>query len=422
MNTKLFTLIIFLAVYLYLIFFKRYRALGVWVGILILWFGGVVGAKMMIQEINWNVLGIFAGTLIIAELFIRSKVPVRLTDLLVDRSKTVGMAILWICILTGFISAFVENVATVLIVAPLALELAKRMKTSPVPFLIGIAICSNLQGTATLIGDPPSMILAGYESLTFNDFFFYRGRPSIFFAVELGAILSMFFLYLFYRRNRERVAPIPIEVVRSWVPTILLISMIIALAFSSILDPGFTYLGGIVCLGFGGLGLFWQWRKERTESKEVIKGYDWETTFFLAGIFVLVGALKGAGIIEEIANLMRSFTGASPFWNFTVIVWFSVLFSAFIDNVPYITAMIPVCHILADSLSLPPTLFVFGLLIGSCLGGNITPIGAAANITAMGMARKRGYQVGFIQFARIGLPFTILATLSGYLFVWFIWR
>jgi len=422
LSGKLFTLIIFIAVYLYLIFFKRNRGLGVWVGILLLWVGGMVGVKMMIKEINWNVLGIFAGTLIIAELFIRSRAPARLTDSLVKRSKTVGMAVLWICILTSFISAFVENVATVLIVAPLALQLAKRMKTSPVPFLIGIAISSNLQGTATLIGDPPSMILAGYERMTFNDFFFYQGRPSIFFAVELGAITSMFFLYLFYRRNRGRVTPIAIEKVKSWVPTILLISMVATLALSSVLDPGFTYLGGIVCLSFGGVGLVWQWIKERDESKEVMKGYDWETTLFLAGIFVLVGALKEAGVITEMANLMRSFIGPSPFWSFTVIVWLSVLFSAFIDNVPYITAMIPVSHLLADSLSLPPTLFVFGLLIGSCLGGNITPIGASANITAMGIARKRGYQVRFIDFARLGLPFTILATLSGYLFIWFVWR
>ncbi len=376
----------------------------------------------MIEEINWNVLGIFAGTLIIAELFIRSKVPVLLTDYLVDRSKTVGIAVLWICILTSFISAFVENVATVLIVAPLAMELAKRMKISPVPFLIGIAISSNLQGTATLIGDPPSMILAGYERMTFNDFFFFKGKPSIFFAVELGAATSMFFLYLLYRRNREKVTSVPVEKVESWVPTALLGSMIVALAISSILDPGFTCLGGIVCLGFGGVGLIWQWTKRRPVCKEVIRGYDWETTLLLAGIFILVGGLQRAGVIGELAGLLKSFTGTSPFWNFTVIVWFSVIFSAFIDNVPYITAMIPVCHLIADSLSLPSTLFVFGLLIGSCLGGNITPIGAAANITAMGIAKKRGYRVGFREFARIGLPFTVIATLCGYLFVWFVWR
>lgn len=422
MDTKLLALSVFISVYLYLIFFKRHRALGVWAGVFVLWVGGVLGVRMMIEEINWNVLGIFAGTLIIAELFIRSKVPVLLTDYLVDRSKTVGIAVLWICILTSFISAFVENVATVLIVAPLAMELAKRMKISPVPFLIGIAISSNLQGTATLIGDPPSMILAGYERMTFNDFFFFKGKPSIFFAVELGAATSMFFLYLLYRRNREKVTSVPVEKVESWVPTALLGSMIVALAISSILDPGFTCLGGIVCLGFGGVGLIWQWTKRRPVCKEVIRGYDWETTLLLAGIFILVGGLQRAGVIGELAGLLKSFTGTSPFWNFTVIVWFSVIFSAFIDNVPYITAMIPVCHLIADSLSLPSTLFVFGLLIGSCLGGNITPIGAAANITAMGIAKKRGYRVGFREFARIGLPFTVIATLCGYLFVWFVWR
>ena len=160
-----------------------------------------------------NVLGIFAGTLIVADLFIESLVPAWLADWLIQRSKKTWVALLAICALAGIISAFVENVATVLIVAPIALALAQRLKISPVPVLIGIAISSNLQGTATLIGDPPSMITAGFLShrwglqggtFGFNEFFFFRGKPSIFFAIQLGAIVSLVVLYWFFRKVRQR--------------------------------------------------------------------------------------------------------------------------------------------------------------------------------------------------------------------------
>lgn len=367
-------------------------------------------------------MGIFTGTLILAEIFIYSKVPTLLADFLVDRSKSVGMAILWVCALASFISAFVENVATVLIVAPIALVLAKKLKVSPVPFLIGLAISSNLQGTATLIGDPPSMILAGSLKLNFNDFFFFQGKPGIFFAVQLGAVFSFLILYLFFRKYKDPVIQVPREKVTSWIPTFFLLGLIVSLALAPIVDPEFQFLGGVICIGFGLMGFFWQIKQDRALSKEIWRRYDWDTTFFLAGIFVLVGILNDVGLITVLKNVLVKTLGNSPFVNYTFIVWFSVLVSAFIDNVPYITAMIPVTVQLSSEFGLPPYLLTFGLLIGACLGGNITPIGASANIVSVGILKREGYSVSFWQFIRIGLPFTLAATIMGYIFIWFVWR
>jgi Na+/H+ antiporter NhaD/arsenite permease-like protein len=401
----------------------------VWLGVLVLFLFSsliIVQPFLSIQSIpgfiNWNVIGIFIGTLILAEIFIISKVPVLLADILVNRSKNVGMAILWVCALASFISAFVENVATVLIVAPIALALAKKLKVSPVPFLIGLAISSNLQGTATLIGDPPSMILAGNLQLSFNDFFVLNGKPGIFFAVELGAISSFLVLYCFFRQYKQPVVTIPKEKVTSWIPTWFLLGLIVSLAISPVWDPEFRFLGGIICLVFGGIGLIWQAFQGKEIAREIWKRYDWDTTFFLAGIFVMVGILETAGLIDLLKDVIISTLGNRPFVNYVFIVWFSVLVSGFIDNVPYITAMIPVTIKLSSELGLGPYLLTFGLLIGACLGGNITPIGASANIVSVGILHREKYPTSFLQFVKIGLPFTVAATLVSFIFVWFVWR
>ena len=424
-DPKTTVLIVFCLVYVFLIFSRHYRALALWIGIGLLIVFGRVTPGHILSDINWNVIGIFAGTLVLAELFILSLVPARLAALLVSRSSTVGVAVLWICVLTSVISAFVENVATVLIVAPIALEISRRLKVSPVTFLIALAISSNLQGTATLIGDPPSMILAAYQKMSFNDFFILQGKPGIFFAVQLGAVLSFVVLYLIFRKYRQPVESIAAEPVSTWTPTVLLGLMIFCLAGASSLDPNFTFLGGVICVFFALLGLVHQYRRDRRgrdgRCRRVLRGYDVETTFFLAGIFVMVGALVRVGLIRDLALFIQSLTSGDPFWAYTIIVWTSVLLSAFVDNVPYLTAMIPVAALLSQGLGIPPQLMVFGLLIGSCLGGNITPIGASANIVAVGILRRQGYHTGFWEFVEIGLPFTLAATMGSYLFVYWIW-
>jgi Na+/H+ antiporter NhaD/arsenite permease-like protein len=429
LDPKLVVGIVFFLVYLYLVLFKRHRGTAVWSGVAILiLFSLLIYTQpfLSIQKIpvfiNWNVIGIFIGTLILAEIFIVSKVPVLLADILVNRSKNVGMAILWVCALASVISAFIENVATVLIVAPIALALARKLKVTPVPFLIGLAISSNLQGTATLIGDPPSMILAGNLHLNFNDFFIFHGKPGIFFAVELGAVSSFIVLYLFFRKYRQPVASIPREKVTSWVPTWLMAGLIVALALSPIWDPEFRFLGGLICVLFGVVGLIWQAFQEAATARQICKQYDWDTTFLLAGIFVLVGVLEQVGLIELLKDIFISTLGNRPFINYVFIVWFSVLVSGFIDNVPYVTTMIPVTIKLSSELGLQPYLLTFGLLIGACLGGNITPIGAAANIVSMGILHRAKTPTSFMQFVKIGLPFTIAATLTSFIFVWLIWR
>jgi Na+/H+ antiporter NhaD/arsenite permease-like protein len=337
--------------------------------------------------------------MVLSGLFIFSGVPAHLATKLVDRSKTVGLALLAVCLLAGFISSFVENVATVLIVAPIAFEVAKKLKANPVPFLIGIAVSANLQGCATMIGDSPSIILALSSGMNFMDFFWMKGRPGITFAVELGAVAAFFVLYLLFRKYRQPVVQIEEAKVRTWFPTCLLGLMLLSLAASSFIKDKPAYTIAFICLFYAAVGLAWHEIKHK-ESISLIRDLDWHTFFFLIGIFILVGSLTYAGIINDIAHFITVISRQDKFIAFTVI---------------------PVAKIVASSLGVAPELFLFGLLIGASLGGNITPIGASANVVAVGLLRKKGFQVSFGDFLKIGLPFTLSAVGVAYIFLWLVW-
>lgn len=421
MNDKTIVLILFVLVYLYLIVFRHSRAIAVWSGIfLIILFVDAVPLTHIFTRVHWNVIGVFAGTLILSEFFTLSKVPTYLSDILVGNSGNTGTAMLRVCIMSGFLSIFIENVAVVLIVSPIALEVIKKLKVSPVPVLIGIAVASNLQGTATLIGDPPSMILAGQLKMNFNDFFIFQGRPGIFFAVEISAVISFLVLYLFFKGSKDAIPDFRKESVTSWVPTYLMCLMVICLAIAPVFDPGFLWLSGTICVVMGVLSIVWGARFDNNETKRILKRYDWDTTFFLAGVFVLVSAFEEVDLVMSLKDILNDLVGSSMLLSFVFVVLFSVAVSAFIDNVPFITLMIPVTHQMGLEAG-SEYLLVFGLLIGTCMGGNITPVGAAANIVTVGILKREGYSTSFWDFMRIGLPYTIAATVSGALFIWLIW-
>ena len=422
MSPKSLSLLIFISSYLLFIFLPKKRAHIALLGAVLLILSRAVSLKGAFFSINWNVMGIFVGTLIVADIFMESRFPAYLAEKIVDTAKNTAWAILSICLLTGFISAFVENVATILIVAPIALSLARKLKINPMNMMIAIAVSSNLQGAATLIGDPPSMLLGGFAKMNFMDFFLYKGRPGIFFAVELGALASFFVLYFIFRKHKEKIALVAVEKVKSWVPTVILVLLILALALSSFFDTGFSYMAGVICMAFGIISVLWERLINKGSILEGIKSLDWETTLFLMGVFVLVGSIILTGWVEVISGFLSGLIGGNIFLGYSLLVFISVFLSAFIDNVPFLAAMLPVAVSLSDKLHMNPALFLFGLLIGASLGGNITPIGASANIVTCGLLKKEGYEVKFKDFVKIGLPFTLAAVTAAYLFVWFVWN
>ncbi len=421
MDRSVISLTIFFLAYILFVVFPGKRSLVAIIATGLLLVTGVLSFPEAFRCVNWNVMGIFVGTLAIANTFMKSRVPAVIAEIIVDKAKNTAWAILLLCVFTGIISAFIENVATVLIIAPIALTLARKITINPIKMMIAIAISSNLQGTATLIGDPPSMLLAGFMKMNFGDFFIYRGKPSIFFAVELGALVSFFVLMFIFRKKQYKATVIPVEKVLSWVPTILLVVLIVLLAASSFFDTGFTSAAGIICMIIGIISVAWEKISNRGKASELIRSLDWDTALFLAGIFILVGSLVLTGWIDNIAQSLSNVIGGNILFGYTLLVLVSVIISAFVDNVPFLAAMLPVAIQMSDKLNVNPSLFLFGILIGASLGGNITPIGASANIVACGILKKEGHTVGFKQFIKIGLPFTLVAVITASLFVWLIW-
>ncbi|GHV85934.1 arsenic transporter [Spirochaetia bacterium] len=376
------------------------------------------------ELINWDVLLIFVGSLVIAELFIYSRVPAVIADSLVSWSPNVGIAMVLILVMTGLISAFVENVATVLVMAPIALALCSKLKLNPMYFMVGLAVMANLQGTATLVGDPPSMIFADYSGYGFNDFFMYHGRLSIFFAVQVGMIAGALFFYWIFAKDGGKKAAVERETILSMVPTWLLILMILGLAAASFIYGGISLASGLIVIILAMAGIIWyRWVRGESAKKAaaLVKGLDWDTVFFLIGIFVVVGAISSVGLLEDFAAFLSRVIGSNVLLGFILIVVVSVVISGFVDNVPYIIVMLPVAGSLAKDLSLAPELYLFALLIGSCLGGNLTPFGASANVVTVGILRKQNVRLNFAQWLKIGLPFTALTTAASALFIWIIW-
>ncbi len=422
-------IVIFIAVYAGLVIFRHHRAHVTWAGIALAILLGALKFGEIVPSINWNVLGIFAGTLVLAELFIISKVPEAIADILINRSSNLGMAFLAIVAFTSVLSMFVENVAAVLIVAPVAIQLARKAGVSPVPVIIGIAITSNLQGTATLIGDPPSMILGAAMKMNFMEFIIYPMqdgsgvlKPGIFWFVQIGAIVSLAVLLYFFKGMKRRLDPIPVTPVFSIVPSFLMILMILLLACATFVDPGFVWFGGTVCMAMAFAGCVWYSFHDHRRVLKIAREFDWGTAAFLTGVFVLVGMLDNRGVIEAVVGKLGALRGAHPFVLYSAVVWASVLLSGFIDNVPYVTAMLPVVIRFATEAGLPVELFAFGLLIGACLGGNITPIGASANVVAVGLLHREGRPISFGRFMKMGFPFTLAATAASYIVLWFFYR
>ena len=413
-------LILFALTYVFILAFGKYRtyiALGS--GILFI-ITGMLSLTNVIDAIDFNVLLMIAGSMGLVQLFIDSKMPDRLAEILIDKVKNVQMAAVALALFAGIISAFVDNVATVLMIAPVALQICKKLNTNPVPFIIGIAVSSNLQGAATLVGDTTAIMLGGEAGMSFADFFWYQGKPSIFFAVELGAVVSAVILAFIFRKEKQ---PIPKQETKTevtdYVPTLLLLAMLVLLITASFIPSNVDVMNGLICCLLLIVGLVYNYltQKKLSAVVEPLKAIDFQTLGLLLGLFLMIGGISEQGVIAAAANLLQKLGGGNEFILFTVIVWFSVLISAFIDNIPYVATMLPII----TGLGINPTLLYFGLLSGATLGGNITPIGASANITGSAILRKEGYEVKNKDFFRIGIPFTLAAVISAYVYLWVVY-
>lgn len=416
-------LILFALTYILMLAFQKYRPVIAVVSAVLFILSGILPADKILSYIDWNVLMMIAGTMGTVSLVIKSGLPSLIADHIIRKVSSVRMAIVTIALFAGIVSAFIDNVATVLMIAPIALSIAKKLKISPVGMVIAIAVSSNLQGAATLVGDTTSMLLGSYAGMDFTDFFVYQGKPGIFFAVQMGAIISAVILLWLFRKETAVVCCDEMTTVEDFVPGILLVSNIGLLILASLVPNTPEMANGIICVMVCVVATIYHAVKNRNISAigETIKEIDFATVILLAGLFLVIGGITEAGVVSSVAELFTTVSNGNLFVIYTVIVWMSVVLSAFIDNIPYVATMLPVVQQIAATMGVDPTLLYFGLLSGATLGGNLTPIGASANITGIGILRKEGWEVKNTDFLKIGVPFTLAAVIPAYIYFWILY-
>ena len=423
-DLKLFAIILFVAMYVLLVALPKFRPVVALAAAAIYVVSGVLPVDKVLTSIDWNVLMMLFGTMVIVDYFIESKMP----NLIAEWLLRLAPNVLWVTVLmslfSGIISAFIDNVATVLMVAPVGLAICKKLKISPVMMILSIAVSSNLQGAATLVGDTTSIMLGGAAGMNFNDFFWMHGRPGMFFATELGALLTIPIILFLFRKDKDPVTSDEHTKVTDYIPTITMLGHVVLLIIASFIPDTPSITNGVICMVCGILTVIIELflSKSKESMIHALKAMDYATCALLTGLFIVIAAITEIGLVQDLADFIANAGGSNMFLLFTIVVWGSVIISAFIDNIPYVATMLPILGTVAANMNVEPYFLFFGLLVGATLGGNITPIGASANIAGVGMLRKEGYEVRFRDFFKIGIPFTLAAVLGGYLFVWIFWH
>ena len=315
-------------------------------------------------------------------------------------------------VITAVLSAFLDNVTTVLLIAPVTLLICDRLGTNPVPFLIAEIMASNIGGTATLIGDPPNIIIASRSGLTFNDFVFNLAPiVAVLLLVFIGMCWLMFRKQLSYDASRvERVMALnEREAIRDKVMLIKALAVLALVLTGFVLHSVLHLEPSIVALLGAGLLIL----ITRLETRKIFVDVEWETLLFFAGLFIMVGSLVNLGVIESVGQVVTTAVGENYFGAATILLFGSAVFSGIIDNIPYVATMAPLTHDLVQAGGPAAQPLWWALALGADLGGNATAIGASANVVVLGIAKRNGHPISFWMFTKYGLIVTaVTVTLS----------
>jgi Na+/H+ antiporter NhaD/arsenite permease-like protein len=386
-------------------------------------FVGDFSQEQAIESVDFNTIGLLAGMMILVYLTqqtgIYDYVAIRAGQLSGGRSFAVAMSLAGT---TALLSAFLDNLTTILLVTPITFLLADALDIDPIPLLIIEVIASNIGGTATLIGDPPNIIIAGATGLSFNAFIVNLAPIVVVAFAVVVPLLYFVFRHRLHVEERDRRAVMELNALASIrdpeelrrTGPVLLLTVLAFFAHQALhIEPATVALTGAA------VGLL----VTRIDLEEALSNIEWTTLFFFVALFVMVGALEATGAIDHVADAVKDITGGQRTAELIGIVWIAAIGSGVVDNIPFTTAMIPVVKELQTAAGAGgDDAYWWSLALGACFGGNATMIAAAANVAAAGLAERAGRPIGFVSFLRVGLPATILsiALASGYIAIRYI--
>lgn len=418
MENVLIPIIVFLIVYIALTFELVNKAVAALAGVAVLVVSGIVSDHDAVQMIDFETIMLLLGMMIIVGILRRSGfftlVSVKIAEF--TKGSPVKILILF-SLVTAVMSAFLDNVTTVLIIIPIIIELTRGLGLEPKPYVVSQALISNVGGTATLIGDPPNIIIGSKVGLTFNQFLLNLSLP----------VIIIFIVVLLYIRikNRERFKPMDTNLVKL-VSVQLLLEKIRFEFMNTKLDRKLISKG-LMCLGLALLLFVTQTITGLTpglvalsvamllfiisgeDVEEVLEDVEWSTLLFFAGLFILVGVLEEHGVIIWLAENVFMRVGDNPYLIVLMVLWVSGLVSGFLDNIPFTVSMIPIIDHMLQATPIPNNILWWALSLGACLGGNFTYIGASANIVTVSISKKFDQEITFLEFMKTGATVTLIA-------------
>ncbi|MDQ7839732.1 MAG: SLC13 family permease [bacterium] len=369
--------------------------------------------EVLTQALKWDVLGIYWGFMMVSIAFMDSGAPKLLAERILKAAHAEKHAILYLAASTAFLSVWMENVGVVLMMAPIALAISRRLNTSLFPYMVVIGISSNVVTTVTMVADPPSIILAIETGMKFMDFYWFQGRIGLGTLTVVAVIAALLTLLFQFRHMSRRIDLAVDEVPVTYGATVLFVVSVAILAFGH----GRGLSPGIVGVAAGGAALLLNRRRFRAMFVE----FDWNSFAFIMGIFVVAHSLRSTGLLREFAGLLHGAGLKTPALAMGALIWISVAISSFVDNVPFTVLMIPVAQDLAGLLGTSAWPLLFGMLVGTGSGGNITPVGATANVFACGFLEKHGERVDLGRYMKISVPFTLVAVGVAHILLYILW-
>lgn len=413
---KIIAVAVFLIVILLIITERVHRTAAAMAGAMVLILTGVMSADKALSYIDFNTIGVLVGMMIFVAIVRQSGmfeyIAVRAAKAVHGDPWKIMVAF---TLITAVLSAILDNVTTVLLVGPMSIAIARMLKIDPVPFLMGQILASNVGGTATLIGDPPNIMIGSAAHLSFMDFLDNTGFAVLFILAVL--ILLMKIVY----EKKIELGTVDTGAVENLDPSksitnralmkkgiIVLICVIVGFMFHDKLGIESSVIAltaAAVMLIIG-----------REDVNEAIQDVEWTTILFFMSLFVVVGGLTETGIIKELASKIIDATNGHPMITMLVLLWASALLSSILDNIPFVATLIPlILAMQADGIDV--TSFWWAISLGACLGGNGTMIGASANVVLSDISTKHGYPITFKSYLKVGMPFMLLSIVISTVFL-----
>lgn len=417
-NQFLISIIIFAITYTLIVTEVFHRSVSALAGAMAVFLLGLLNLETAVRYVDWNTIGLLVGMMIIVTITRRTGIFEFLAMKAAVKVRGDGVKLLIaLSFITAVASALLDNVTTVLLMVPVTFALCDELELPVMPFLFAQILSSNIGGTATLIGDPPNIMIGSATHLTFNDFLINLAPIS--FVILTVTILLLSMLY----RKKLQVKPELREKILSFNPENelkdrkLLVQSLSVLALTIL---GFALHGVLnletAIIALGGAALLMVITRE--EPEETLLGVEWPTIFFFIGLFIVVGSLEETGVIKTIAEYALSLTGGETVITGLLVLWLSAIASSFVDNIPFVATMIPLIQEMGQMggiANLDP--LWWSLALGACLGGNGSLVGAAANVIVAGMSERRGTPISFIGFLKIGFPMMILSIIISMIYL-----